>query len=83
MNFENCDSGAACLCAAFLCYLTACRHSGGMVSRWQTVTEQSKTDVLAPLVITDLKHRLQTGFEVSVGLPLLSAKSVRLIFQQA
>ena len=34
---------------------------------------QSRTDVLAPLVIMDLKHRLQKGFVVSVGLPLLSA----------
>ena len=33
----------------------------------------AELDVLAPLVITDLKHHLQTGFVVSVGLPLLLA----------
>ena len=33
----------------------------------------AKLDVLAPLVITDLKHHLQTGFVVSMGLPLVSA----------
>ena len=38
-----------------------------------SVTGQSHTDDFALLVITDLKHRLQTGFVVSVGLPLLSA----------
>ena len=33
----------------------------------------AKLDMLAPLVITDLKHYLQTSFVVSVDLPLLSA----------
>ena len=38
-----------------------------------SLTEQGETDMLALLAITDLKHCLQTGFVVSVGLPLLSA----------
>ena len=37
----------------------------------------AELDVLAPLVITDLKHRLQTGFVVSMGLALLSATSAK------
>ena len=37
----------------------------------------AKLDVLAPLVITDLKHRLQTGFVMSVGLPLLAAMQAK------
>ena len=37
----------------------------------------AELDVLAPLTITDLKHRLQLGFLVTVGLPLLSATKVK------
>ena len=41
----------------------------------------AKLDVMAPLSITDLNHRLQTGFVVSVGITIFC--SVCLLFQQA
>ena len=59
--------GSVSVCAASLCLQTewAWFHSDRQ--------SQSETDVLAPVVIRDLKHRLQTGFVGSVGLPLLLA----------
>ena len=53
-------------------YMNSVRQQGS-VSVCSFSLEQSETEVLAPLVITYLKHRLQTGFVVSVGLPLLLA----------
>ena len=77
--YELCaTAGQWCLCVQLFSASSLPAARPSVVSQWQTVTEQSETDVLAPLVITDLKHRLQTGFVVSVGLLLLSATCVWL-----
>ena len=70
MNFVR-QQGSVSVCSFSASTLPVARV--GVASRWPTVMEQSETDVLAPLVITDLNRHLQTGFVVSVGFPLLSA----------
>ena len=65
----------------YLCYLSlTCSPLNSLNKVCMSVTRCfAELDVLALLLIMDLKHRLHTGFVVSVGLPLLSATTVKAL----